>query len=220
MIGTNRVNQFILGDKFTTKPVESTPVGTDISIFFDPKKLFKEGITEKEFIDSYQDLMSSSIFNNGNNETGNLYSSSPISDEELDEMEQAAKKYFEAIDKDKNGVLTEEEIGSLALRDGTGEDISDEDILSLTKELFPDETTKAAPLAETQKNKVKRSNSGGGSGGSYNPVNNNTNTQSSGTKAQTLDELKEQRNQKQTELDTARSDLKTVYSEGNQNVKN
>ncbi len=222
-LNIDKLNQYILGDNFTTQQPSEIPSDTEISLFFKPEDLFQENMTEEEFVDIYQKIISGS-FSTDNDIADNLFSASPFSDNELSDIEEIAKRYFKSVDTDGDGVISEEEINFLASKDGDATFISDDDIKTLTKELFSEQPESVEPpvtetpeITETKPKTPPQSHNSGGDGGSYNPVNNDTNNLNS-EKSQTLEEIQKQRSQKQTELDSARSALKTLYSDGNKNV--
>ena len=73
--------------------------------------------------------------------------------------------------------------------------------------------TTETPTSPTQ----SPGNNNGDSNSNYNPVNNNTDTPEN-TKTLSLEELEKQRDEKKTELTSARSDLQTLYSTGRKEV--
>ena len=218
-------DKYKLGENFTTNPTAGNPEDSSPSIFFDPTELFKEGINKEEFVNKYQELMAVSLFGAQIDESNNSIDTSTLSDEDLADIAEAAEKYFDSVDKDGNGILSEEEIGELAGIDGDSKSISDDDIKALTDELFNKETDAPedpevieAPEGTDDTGRVGGGNGGGGGGGDYqvsSPKNNNDNP-----KTKTIKELQDEKSQKQTELDNARSELKTVYEQGDKNLNN
>ena len=214
MIRLNKTDQYLLGNVFSTaEQTGEIPENSDASLFTDIQNLFSEGMTEEDFISQYQQLVAGSMQNTGADENNKLNLSS-ISSAILDNIKEIAQKYFKFVDKDGNGIISAEEVSAIAQKDGDSASISEDDINLLTAEIFPEETQTADQINIT---KPQYSNfRSSGSSGSYGPKNNNTS--STPTEAMTLEQLQQQKSQKQGDLDSARTALKTTYEKGDENV--
>lgn len=224
MLEIDKIDQYKLGYGFTTNPAGENINYSDVSIFFNPKDLFKEGMSEDNFVAEYEKLIAMNLFNM----EGDLTDISQIPEEELSLLEKIAKKYFDSIDKDNNGVLSKNEIEDLSLRDADNTNISDEDLQSLTDEIFsdldlglgagdenPDIDDTPITEGDTPPSSGDSHNSGSNNyGNNYDTKSNTTSTQ----KAATLEELQEQKKKKETDLSSSRKNLKTIYSQGDENV--
>lgn len=222
---TDYKEQYLLRDNFTTMMEDEIELSSndDASIFFNVEDLFKEGMTEEDFIKKYEEIVAPKVFNLEKNENSETIDLSSISKEDLEDIEEIAKKYFESIDDDGNGVISKEELDEIASSDGDSETISDDDIKALTAKLFlkdralelgqneindTDETTEAS-------NNVHHSGGGGGGGGS---IHDTSNQLSSAEKSATLEELEQKRKEKQTELDGARTNMQSIYTENDKDI--
>ena len=227
MLTIENKDRYILKDNFTTIPRDEISEDLDESedtqepsLFFNPEELFVEGMTEDDFVKKYQEMMLVYLLNLEKDEETDSYDLSSIPEEELEDIAEIAKKYFESIDTDANGVLSKEEIDELAGRDGDLELISDDDIISLTTELFPEED-EIEELQELQEPPepvpVYKSDGTKTDYSTYSPTSKNSSSQK--TTAPTPVDLKKQRNEAQAKLDEERNNLKTIYNEGNKYIQ-
>ncbi|MBR6162498.1 hypothetical protein IKQ26_01220 [bacterium] len=208
MIRLNKTAQYLLGNIFqqeqATGEQSTTP---DVSLFSEIQNLFSEGMTEESFISQYKAIMSGSLFASEDNKLS-------LSSDDLKNIEDVAKQYFKFVDKDGNGIISGDEVKEIASSDGNEESISEEDIKTLTSNIFTEETPETAPI-EVSKPTPTVSTYNPGSG-SYNPGGSQKTQGASET--MTLEQLQQQKTQKQNELTTAQSSLKSVYAQGNENV--
>ena len=98
----NELNKFRLDENITGKQNEEEFSGTPTSVLFDAKKLFRVGMTEKEFISQYEQIMAVSVLGLLKNSEDDSFDFSSISDKDREEIENTAKKYFQSIDKDND----------------------------------------------------------------------------------------------------------------------
>ena len=214
MIKVQKTDQYLLGNIFTTQqPTGEVPTEPDTSLFTDVQNLFSEGMTEEDFISQYQQIVAGNVFNLEADETTGEIDLSSIASNILNSIKEIAQKYFKFVDKDGNGVISKDEMKTLASIDGDETSISEDDIGSITSEIFPD-AQKITDSTDVVRPTTYSPGSGGG--GSYNTQNNNDKLGS--TETMTLEQLQQQRTQKQGELDSARNNLKTTYEQGNENV--
>ncbi len=215
MIKLNNIDQYLLGNIFTTEqPTGETPAEPDTSLFTDVQNLFSEGMTEEDFISKYEQIVAGNVFDLEADESTGEIDLSSIASKFLDSIKEIASKYFNFVDKDHNGVISKEEMTTLASIDGDETSISEDDIASITSEIFPD-SQKIADSTDVIR-PTTYSPGSGGSGGVYNTKKNDD--KSSSTQTMTLEQLQQQRNNKQGDLDSARGNLKTIYEQGNKNV--
>ena len=173
----NELNKFILDENITGNKEEGKLNGNPVSVFFSAEKLFQAGMTEEEFISQYEQVIAYTVLGLVKNEENNFFDISSISDEDKEKIDEAAKKYFQAIDKDGDGVLAEEEVNGLASKDGISETISNDDVASLTKELFnnPTEETVEKTTEETTENNNVNNNKTNSNFNLTSPNNHNSN---------------------------------------------
>ncbi|MBQ8847744.1 MAG: hypothetical protein IJ003_02230 [Candidatus Gastranaerophilales bacterium] len=229
MIKLKKTQQYILSDNFDIKKQtdslgDDTSDKDDTSIFFDPATLFKEGITEEDFIKKYQEVMAYLMSDDKNMDLDNndeLFDLSSFTQEQLDEIKEVAKTYFEAVDIDNNGVLSQEEIQDIANNDDDSELFSYDDILLLTEELFPEENEKEIQESEIPPT-VKTPSSPSGGGARMNNNSSNTDSSSVSTKANSpqetpkmisKDELNKQLEEAKADLETKQQELDAVNNE-------
>ena len=215
MIKVQKTDQYLLGNIFTTQqPTGEVPTEPDTSLFTDVQNLFSEGMTEEDFISQYQQIVAGNVFNLEADETTGEIDLSSIASNILNSIKEIAQKYFKFVDKDGNGVISKDEMKTLASIDGDETSISEDDIGSITSEIFPDaqKITDSTDVVRP----TTYSPGSGGTNGSYNTQKNNDKLGS--TETMTLEQLQQQRTQKQSELDSARNNLKTTYEQGNENV--
>ena len=211
MIRLDKTDEYLLGSMLPSEQTGETPSEADVSLFSEIQSLFTEGMTEESFISQYKQIVSTSVFDTDSDSSNNLLQ---LSSEDLSNIEEIAKKYFKFVDKDGNGILSGEEVEEIATMDGDKESISEEDIQSLTSAVFPEETEETAPL-EISKPQPSTYTYGPG-GGSYTPG--NQKQQLGSTETMTVEQLQQQKSQKQNDLTAAQNGLKTLYEQGNADV--
>ncbi len=138
MIKNIDLNNYILNEDFTGKLSEMKL--PEMPSIFNIENLFQEGMNEEKFVEQYENYIASALYSLESGEFSEVFDISKLAEDEIAMMEDVAKQYFAAIDKDKNGVLSEDEIAVVSSKDGDSTSISNEDLNIFTSEIFKDET--------------------------------------------------------------------------------
>lgn len=158
----SRINfkDYILNQEFTDSL--SSKTNPEIPNIFNVQDLFQIGMNEEAFVESYENFIASALYSSEVENSGDKFDLSKLLDDELAAIEDVAKRYFAAVDKNSDGVIAEDEVYSISSKDGDATGISNDDLNIFTSELFKDDESSpvlSAPIKKNSKVNYKNTHS-------------------------------------------------------------